>query len=383
MKEKIDLVIIQKIFAYYRKPLFDKLSKKYKMLLLHSKNKSGIKQVEANYSKKIFGINFNRKNDTNVFLATIIPLLKYRPKIVIHEFALGIISLPLVILICKILKIKLILWSHGYDRKKGFNPEGSFQDRLRLFYFRIADAILLYSENDKFVLARYIDKKKIFVAQNTFDTDSLLKIKGSFVKKGKEKIKKELKIKHKYNLIYIGRLLKSKSPELLIEIYENLSNKFKKNTAIHFIGDGEMLPKLRATVKDKKYINNFYFHGAIFNEEINGKYLFASDLMVMPGALGLSIVHSFCFGCPVVSFKQTESGPYHGPEIDYIVNNKTGYLAKNKDLSDIVKFIERYFTDTKLRKNILNNIESLVKNKLTLNNMINGIINGIDYCQKK
>ncbi len=340
MKEnKTKLVVIQKIFAYYRKPLFDRLSGKYNLLVLHSENDSGIKQVTADYARKVRGVRFNRKNDTNVFLCTLMRIISFRPQIVIHEFALGIISLPLVIIACKLLGARLVLWSHGYDRKKGFDPAKSLSDRIRLLYFRLADALLLYSESDRMFLSKYINADKLFVAPNTFDTDALLKIRNRLSKTGKQKLGKMLGFRHRYNLVYIGRLLKSKYPDVLIRLYEKLSKVHGKNIGIHFIGSGEMLEELKNCVVEKKCAGNFYFHGPVYDDLETGKFLYASDLMVLPGALGLSIVHSFCFECPVVSFRQGKNGPYHGPEIDYVINGKTGYLADNGDLDDLAGFI--------------------------------------------
>ncbi|MCK4798026.1 MAG: glycosyltransferase family 4 protein, partial [Spirochaetes bacterium] len=380
LKRKKEIMIIQRIFSYYRKPVFDSLSKKENIIVLHSKNDSGIKQLNADYSKEIFCFNFSKK-ETNVFLITFYLILKYRPKIIIHEFAIGIMSLPFVFLITKILRIKLILWSHGYDRKKGFNPKKSLADKLRLFYLKKADAILLYGKEDKKLLSRYVDNNKIFVAQNTFDTTTLLDIKKKFELEGRENIKKRIGFKYKYNLIFIGRLLKSKYPELLIDIYEKIKDKLNNNLAIHFIGDGEKLKDIKRYVEQNNYTDNIFFHGSIYDDIKTGELLFCSDMMILPGALGLSVNHSFCFGCPVVSFKRGENGPFHGPEVEYVINGNTGFLAKNYDIDDMTKIIYNYLVNKDLQKKIKKNIYELITKTCSLENMVDSIVKCIDYCR--
>ena len=80
------------------------------------------------------------------------------------------------ILFSKIFKFKLVFWSHGYNRKKGFDPKRSVPDKLRVYCLRSSDAVILYGENDKKLLSNYIDKNKIFVAYNTFINFSVSKV---------------------------------------------------------------------------------------------------------------------------------------------------------------------------------------------------------------
>src|SRR4030043_1497020 len=168
IENKKKLMIVQKIFAHYRKPVFDELSKFYNLAVVHSVDDSGIKQVKADYSILVKKFKLG-KDYTRVYLRMLFQLLKFKPDIIIHEFTMGIMSLFPVLLISKILKIKVILWSHGYNRKKGFNPQKSIGDKLRLFYVSMSDALLLYGDNDKVLFSKYVDKNKIFVARNTFD----------------------------------------------------------------------------------------------------------------------------------------------------------------------------------------------------------------------
>lgn len=379
MKKKV--MIVQRIFTHYRKAVFDLLALQKDILLLHSRNDSGIKQIKADYSKEVKGIQFGKK-DTAVFLRLFTSIFKYKPGIIIHEFAIGIVSLFFVMILCKIMRIKLILWSHGYDRKKGFYPGMSTGDKIRLMYLKAADAVLLYGENDKQLLSEYIDPGKIFVAWNTFDTKALIDIKNALIEEGRDNVKKRLGFTHTYNLIYIGRLLPSKHPAMLIQIYEQLKESFNNDIGIHIVGDGPLYGELKEYCDTHNYRDNVFFHGAVFDDEMNGEMLFASDLMVLPGALGLSINHSFCFDIPVVSFEKGEKGPFHGPEVDYVVHGKTGYLAKNYDIENMTNLIYNYLKNVDLQVTIKRNIKDFMEHECTLDRMVNGMIRCIEYCEK-
>ena len=118
----VEVVFIERIFPHYRKAFFDMLSKELPMKILHGKDNSGIASVSADYSETISVLKYGKK-DTNYLLFPLFKILRIRPKIIICDFAIGYLNLPVIILVCKILKIKVAFWSHGYNRQTGFNPK--------------------------------------------------------------------------------------------------------------------------------------------------------------------------------------------------------------------------------------------------------------------
>jgi glycosyltransferase involved in cell wall biosynthesis len=128
----------------------------------------------------------------------------------------------------------------------------------------------------------------------------------------------------------------------LLRLYQSI-NKSVKDLGVHVIGDGPAKAELVAYIQEYK-TSNIMLHGEVYGEDVC-KYLYISDLLVNPGYLGLSIVHSFCFGTPVVSFQEGHNGPYHSPEAEYIEDEITGFLAKNKDLNSLTSFIVKYLND--------------------------------------
>ena len=150
------------------------------------------------------------------------------------------------------LRYRLILWSHGYNREKGFYPEKSFLDKLRVWWMNKADAIILYGQEGKKKIAPYLENsEKVFVAQNTLDTVLLLKIRDELERIGEEKVKKQIGFEEKYNLIYIGRLFKEKEPDRLIDVFKVISERLK-SIELHIVGDGPMLNQLKSISKRLK-----------------------------------------------------------------------------------------------------------------------------------
>lgn len=375
---KKGVILIGRVFSAYRKPIYDILREKYSFTFLHSKNKSGISQVTTNYSIEIKSYNFSKK-ETGTYLFISNYLEKIKPQVVIHEFAIGILSMLSTYLKCKLLNIKFILYSHGYDRKKGFNPKDSWSDNIRLFYLKKADAVIVYGQFDKNVLGNYINNDKIFVAQNTLDTHQLLNIKNRLAEEGKGNVKKRLGFDKKYNLIFIGRLLSDKKPGLIIDALEQLLNNYRLNVALHYVGDGPEYVNLKEKVESLGLTNNVVFHGAIHDENRTGDILIASDMMVMPGYLGLSVNHAFCFDCPVMSFEQQENGPFHSPEVEYVIDNETGFLLKEHSAKSLADALNSYFNNSTLQNTMKENIQQMVSEVFPIEKMVKGFEDAVSY----
>lgn len=379
---KTKIAIIGRVFSDYKKPAYDILSREYDLKFLHSQNNSGINQVITPYSIKIKSYNYSKKETgTYLFISNYLESLK--PQVVIHEFAIGILSMFGTYLKCRLLNIKFILHSHGYDRKKGFNPRKSWYDKIRLLCLKKADAIIVYGQYDKMMLGNYVSVEKIFVAQNTLDTNYLLNIKNKLCLEGRDKVKERLGFKQQYNLVFIGRLLEDKKPILIIDALYELINTYKLNVALHYVGGGSEYINLKEKVQQLSLENNVTFHGATHDSVKNGTILFASDMMVMPGYLGLSVNHAFCFDCPVMSFVQKEKGPFHSPEVEYVINNETGFLLEEHSADSLALALNNYLNKEELQIKIKKNIQIMVSEVFPIEKMVKGFDDAISYVLSK
>lgn len=380
IQEKPKVLMLQRIFPIYRKPIYDSLANSYNFLLLHGKNDSGIYQVNTNYCQFVKSYQYS-KNPTHVIFESFSHIFKRKPKVVIHEFAVGVLSIIPMYLLCKLLRIKFILYSHGYNRTKGFYPETEWADKYRLFLMKLADAMVIYTNSDKKKLSQYIDSKKIFVAQNTLDRAQFLTIKSSLEEEGKAQVKQRLGFTHTYNLIFIGRMLKEKMPEVVLEIFERLNPKLPNKIGIHFIGGGGDISELQEIVVKNNWQDAVKFYGAIYDDAKTGELLFASDMLIAPNYMGLSVNHAFLFNCPVVTF--AENGFInHGPEIEYVVNNETGFVVHNVSVDKMSDNILSYLQNEEMQIRMKKNIKEKMETELTKENMVKGFTDAISFVLK-
>lgn len=377
VESQIKVLVIQKAFSNYRKAIFDRLNNRYNFKLLHSYSKLGIKEINTEYSIEIGKFKYAKK-ETAVYLNVFSKLKEIRPDVIIHEFTPSIISLLIVVLFRKFLGYKLILWGHGFNIKRGLKNNG-FIFRVRKWYIDKADAVVFYTETNRDIVIKLIPSNKYFVANNALDTDYFSKIHKEYRRAGKEKIKKALGIEYKHVVLFIGRLLEDKIlPKYFIEVIQRVSNEIE-DIGIYIIGKGPAEQVLSKYLSNKN-LNNVHFLGAIYDEQINSKYLFISDLLLMPGYVGLAVNHALSFGCPIVTFEEGKEGPYHSPEIEYLQNYKTGYRAKNLDTIDMSNFIIKYLNSPSIQNTMQIEMKKMIEEKCSIDHMEEGFRDAINFC---
>ena len=195
--------------------------------------------------------NYYIGKNSSTFFAPLYKIVKQiKPKLIISQGNIGNLTLLLFLFLRPFLKYKLILWSHGWDRRNKFDPDNSFYDKYRLSLQKKADALILYSQSAKKVLADYINEKKIFVAPNTIDTNQLKNIKQKIELQERKVLKSKLGMEKKYNIIFSARLEENKNPMKLLYVFEKLQN-INTDVGLNIIGDGTLFDKVKLYISDR------------------------------------------------------------------------------------------------------------------------------------
>jgi glycosyltransferase involved in cell wall biosynthesis len=263
-------------------------------------------------------------------------------------------------------KKKFAFWGHGLNLQIS---KTNIFNRFKLTYINRANWWFAYTEGIKsFLIKHGVDKEKITVVQNSIDTKSLNELYNSITYEEVEDFKLKYNIQKNQNvLIYCGALTKEKNIKFLIKAADNLKAKGYQFKLI-IIGNGPLKKLVEKAVAENQWI---IYAGPQFGRE---KALFfkASDIFLLPGAMGLAILDSFAFETPIVTMKYN----HHGPEFEYIINDYNAIVSEG-NLSDYTNKVA----------NLLDNPEKITELKMTgrlmiekynIQFMVNNFIEGIE-----
>ena len=381
------ILVFQRLLVHYRVGVFRALNKALGTMLCYGRKgprKTYLTRALPDFPHlTVRDFYFWPRHETFAFLDVLTPVRKLKPAVVITEFATLLMSNYLLLLFRPFFRYKLIILSHIYNRKSGFSPRSSISDWLRLWWMKRSDAVIVYSQAGKELLGAHLKyPDKLYVAPNTLDTPHLLGIRDRLRDKGVPTVKNELGLQNMHNLIFVGRLIPEKEPFRLMSVLSRLTARIE-DVHLHIVGDGPLEKPLRERIKRCELESHVSMHGAVTDDSSLSRLLFASDLMIIPGYVGLSIVHAFCFDCPAIARWTGPDGPFHSPEIEYLINGKNGFLTDPDDDAAMAEAVIGYLLDNAAQLRLKKAAAHQVEHVCSLENMVRGIEDAVAYVQDK
>ncbi|WP_298352364.1 glycosyltransferase family 4 protein [Runella sp.] len=233
----------------------------------------------------------------------------------------------------------------------------SFLRRLNL---PLADAHINYIDEAYEIIGSYgVLSEKIFVISNSPDTDELLE---AF-----ETVKKQSTIlpPNPYRLIHVGRLVKWKRVDLIIEAVQKLRSKFPQIELV-VVGFGPELESLKEYAEKKGVADAVRFVGGVYDSVNLGRYLHESAVYVLGGMGGLSINDAMCFAKPIVC------SVADGTEKRLVREGENGYYFKNGDVEDLARVLDLILADPERVKAFGQRSLEIIKKEINIHTVIEG-----------
>jgi glycosyltransferase involved in cell wall biosynthesis len=260
-------------------------------------------------------------------------------------------------------KIKVHFWTHGLSKS---NSKIKF--KFTKYLYKKASSILTYEKEGKVAIAKKmgIEKIKIIAVKNCLNDWDY-----GFNKTTK-KFKKE---ESKLNILFSGRLTNQKRVDILIKAIGIL---VKEDVPINciIIGDGLNKMYLEELTNELSLNEVVKFKGALYDADVE-VYFKAADLFVLPGKVGLSIVHALSYGLPII----TTNLPIHSPEVAILTQDNNAFFFKGESPEELAKTLMKYSQQEPNDKAFLksNCIESVIQNGYIPERMKRNFINALKY----
>lgn len=384
--KKIKVAISQRIIPHYRVPVFKELASREDLDVTVFYGNGFMKGSQANASaiegfrhSKLFTIFLNFKRNDSKQLRVWHPLLFFHLlfggfDVVIAEPTTNFYNDIFIFIYCKIFKKKFIWYEAGTEPKEKRTKFRRMIDPIVNYFIKYSDSYITYTSYADISLIEYynVDKKKIFRAQNTVDTYDYPREIEKFKDMVKE-TKQQLNLAGYKVVLYIGGIEKRKKINNAITATANLNGKGMKAKTL-IVGDGEDIGWIKEQMTDVEKTNTVFAGKHVADAVL---YVLLADVVVLPSQGGLSVTQAFACGKPFIGSEEIE----HGGIKDYVFPGYNGYLVKEDNVADLQQALELVLTDTTHYLKLCEGAFETSK-KITVPNMVDGIVNAIRYSLK-
>lgn len=341
------LLILQGILAEYRRPVFNRLADHYDVTVVHSgrpaaKNEDRFREVVlptrrlGPFHLHTPGALKRLRRDADAVVAMFDLAWPAYVLPVLWPFGRG--------------PGRYILWGHRY----GARP---LANRVREIFMRRADALLMYGdEHHARMVAAGIRPERIFVAPNTMDVANHQDFSGH----------------PKRSLLFVGRLQERKRLDLALEAFAAIAGRIDDGIRLDIVGTGGPEARLRAQAEALGVKHRVRFHGAITDDEKLAPLFAEAFAYVSPGPVGLSVLHSFAYGVPVITLRDG----YHGPEFQNLIEGQNGIIVTRDE--DFAEAMAQLIVQPEVARHLGKNAYRRYAGERMIGHMIEGFRKAID-----
>jgi glycosyltransferase involved in cell wall biosynthesis len=206
---------------------------------------------------------------------------------------------------------------------------------IRKLWFWFPNRILLYGEYGRSLLATAgVGSDRLSVIFNSLDFDGQ---SATYA----EALQREPPPHDVPLIVSMGRVTDRRKLNRLIEAAALLRDR-GRDIQVRIIGNGSARPGLEALAADLGVADRVHFLGAIYDEAALASHLIEADVCVVPGVIGLGVVHAHTYGCPVITCGDMA---IQAPEVEVMDPGVTGLFCAWDDSESVAAQIERWLGD--------------------------------------
>jgi glycosyltransferase involved in cell wall biosynthesis len=238
------------------------------------------------------------------------------------------------------------------------------QDR---FFFRFPDAHVNYVEAARDIYGSYgVQRRRIFITYNSPDTDRLAAIRDALLKESSPPVV------HARRLIHVGRLVRWKRVDMLIEAVAVLATRYP-DVELLVVGDGPDRPALERLAQDRGVSARVRFVGGVYDARDLGRHLLSSVVYVLAGMGGVSLNDAMAFGRPVVC------SICDGTEKHLVRDGHNGLLFAEGDAEDLRCKIEYLFQHPDRCERMGQNALETVRDEINIHTVLRGYLEAFAF----
>lgn len=267
----------------------------------------------------------------------------------------------------------IIWWGHWWSA-----TSVRWRAAIRFKLMSIADVLFLYTEAEaRVAAARWPGRKAMIGLNNTLDTSPVVRAALRWSDERLRAFSAEQALSDKKVLLFCGRLRSDPSTELDVVIRALAILREQDRDDRHLlviIGAGEQRVELETLADSLGVSDRIRWLGPIYDEEGLAPWFMSALCCVLPGSIGLALIHAFAYGLPVITHSEER---LQNPEIAALRPGENGMTFQRGNALALSQQILRFSSEPDLRRRLSDAARQTVQTDFSFERMVDRFAEGI------
>jgi glycosyltransferase involved in cell wall biosynthesis len=279
------------------------------------------------------------------------------PRVVSHAVAATLL---------RVLRRNVVLWTmaHSFGANK-------WSERVRLLWTRGFTHVLLYTDAEVRALrARGFARHVLHGMNNGLDQNHIDRVSGEWDEARLAAWRHANDLSARTVVLTCTRLDPKNRLELMMRALPSIALAIPDVTWC-IIGGGGEEPRLKAMAQEMSLSNRVRFVGERYDEADLAPWFLSAQTLVHPGAIGLSLLHAFGYGLPVVT---NGNAGGHGPEFGAFEEGLSGRTFQEGDAEDLSRVLVELLQDPLRLVSMRHHVRRIVREQFNVDVMVDRFV---------
>jgi len=269
-----------------------------------------------------------------------------------------------------------VLWGHGYSKN-----ESAIRFWLRRRSGRLATALLFYNRAtaESYIRAGAA-RERVFVALNSLDQTPIQRERERWLAAPArlDEFRREQGLEGRATVLFVSRLEAANRVDLLLEAASRLAGDLP-GLRVVIVGTGAEQDRLESMAGSLGIAGVVRFVGAVYEEDRLAPWFLCSDVFCYPANIGLSLLHAFGYGLPVVTGDDVAS---QNPEIEALEPGVNGLVYRAGDAASLAASLREIIEEPSRRERMAREAHRTATERFTLANMVDGMVAAVRFAHE-
>jgi glycosyltransferase involved in cell wall biosynthesis len=279
------------------------------------------------------------------------------------------LSRALTATVLRLLRRTVVLWTAGHSY--GANP---LTERARLWWTRMFDRLLVYTDAEvRYLRDKGFATQDIIALNNGLDQVQIDAATTGWSAPRLDEWRRQQNLSGRTVLLSCARLDPKNRFEQMVTAMPEILRQVP-NAIWCVIGSGTEEARLVSQVRDAGLSDRVRFVGELYEEIDLAPWFLSAAVFVHPAAIGLSILHAFGYGLPVVTHSTAE---HHGPEFTAFTEGLSGRTYREHDIAGLASAVIGLVQDQAARSVMARHVRHVARAEYNVDVMVERFVTAV------